>query len=127
MTDEEPRLFRLIESVESFNLYIVKKYIDLGADIITYAEDLGMQVGPMLSPEHFRTYIKPTYQRLMEPARAAGKIVHMHSDGDIRLLAEELIEGGVDIINLQDMVNGIDWIAGCFADYLENDVLFLLS
>lgn len=115
MTDEEPRLFRLIESVESFNLHIVEKYIALGADVITYAEDLGMQVGPMLSPEHFRTYIKPSYQRLMEPARAAGKIVHMHSDGDIRLLAEELIEGGVDIINLQDMVNGIDWIAGRFA------------
>ena len=26
-------------------------------------------------------------------------------------LADDLIDGGVEIINLQDLVNGIDWIA----------------
>jgi uroporphyrinogen decarboxylase len=76
-----------------------------------YAEDLGMQVGPMLSPEHLRKYIKPSYQRLMAPAREAGCIVHMHSDGDIRTLVDDLIDGGVEVVNLQDLVNGIDWIA----------------
>ena len=35
----------------------------------------------------------------------------MHSDGDIRELAYDLIDGGVEVINLQDLVNGIDWIA----------------
>lgn len=35
----------------------------------------------------------------------------MHSDGDIRLLADDLIESGVQSINLQDLVNGVDWIA----------------
>ena len=47
----------------------------------------------------------------MAPAKEAGCIIHMHSDGDIRELANDLIEGGVEIINLQDLVNGIDWIA----------------
>ena len=35
----------------------------------------------------------------------------MHSDGDIRTLVDDLIDGGVEVINLQDLVNGIDWIA----------------
>jgi uroporphyrinogen decarboxylase len=70
-----------------------------------------MQVGPMLSPVDFRRYIKPSYQRLMAPAHEAGCIVHMHSDGDIRLLVDDLIEDGVEVINLQDLVNGVDWIA----------------
>jgi hypothetical protein len=39
----------------------------------------------------------------------------MHSDGDIRTLAEDLIEGGVRILNLQDRVNGIDWIRDTLA------------
>lgn len=65
----------------------------------------------MLSPDHFRKYIKPTYERMMTPARQAGCIVYMHSDGDIRTLADDLIGGGVDVINCQDLVNGIDWIA----------------
>ncbi len=111
MADEDPRLGRLIEMVEQFNLAVIRRYIDFGAEQISYPEDLGMQVGPMLSPEHFGKYIKPVYQRMMTPAREAGCLVHMHSDGDIRTLADDLIDGGVAILNLQDLVNGIDWIA----------------
>jgi uroporphyrinogen decarboxylase len=115
MAEGEPRLDRLIEMVEAFNMAIVRRYLDLGVEWMSYPEDLGMQVGPMLSPAHFRRYIKPSYQRLMAPARQAGCIVHMHSDGDIRLLVDDLIDGGVEAINLQDLVNGIDWIAAKFA------------
>jgi len=89
--------------------------LQIGVDMMCYAEDLGMQIGPMLSPDNFRKYIKPIYQRMMKLARDKGVIVHMHSDGDIRLLVDDLIEGGVEVLNLQDLVNGIDWIAKRFA------------
>ena len=112
--DEEKNIFKLIELIEEFNMYIVKKYIDMDVDMMGYAEDLGMQIGPMLSPDHFRKYIKGSYQRLMKPARDKGCIVHMHSDGDIRTLVDDIIDGGVEVINLQDLVNGIDWIADKF-------------
>ena len=75
-----------------------------------YPEDLGMQVGPMLSPAHFRRWIVPSYQRLMAPAIDKGAVVHMHSDGDIRELAEDIVACGVNVLNLQDQVNGIEWI-----------------
>ncbi len=115
MTDDHPNLHRLIDMVEQFNAAVVRRHLDLGAEWMSYPEDLGMQVGPMLSPSQFRRYIKPVYQRLMAPAREAGCIVHMHSDGDIRQLVDDLIDGGVEVINLQDLVNGIDWIADKFA------------
>jgi uroporphyrinogen decarboxylase len=111
MADGETRLRQLIEIVESFSLAIVQRYVDCGVAMMRYPEDLGMQLGPMLSPEQFRTYIKPVYEHLMEPAREAGCLVHMHSDGDIRKLADDLATSGVDALNLQDLVNGIDWIA----------------
>jgi len=110
MADGDPRLWTLIEMVEEFNLAIVRRYVELGAEWMSYPEDLGMQCGPMLSPDQFRTYIKPTYERLMAPARETGCVVHMHSDGDIRALVDDLIDGGVQVINLQDLVNGLDWI-----------------
>jgi hypothetical protein len=110
MADGEKKLWQLIEIVEAFSLGIVQRYIDIGVAMMRYPEDLGMQLGPMLSPEQFRTYIKPVYEHLMEPARKAGCLVHMHSDGDIRALADDLIISGVDALNLQDLVNGIDWI-----------------
>ena len=111
IADGDGRLRRLIEVVEAFSLGIVQRYVDLGITMMRYPEDLGMQRGPMLSPEHFRRYIKPVYERLMAPARAAGCLVHMHSDGDIRELVDDLVVSGVDALNLQDLVNGLDWIA----------------
>ena len=110
MFDDNQNLHKLIEMVENYNLEIVKHYLKLGAEWMSYPEDLGMQTGPMITPDQFRKFIKPTYQRIIEPARKAGCIIHMHSDGDIRSLVEDIIEGGVEAINMQDMVNGIDWI-----------------
>lgn len=111
MADENPSLASLIHLVEDFNMGLVQGYVKLGVEWMGYPEDLGMQQGPMLSPPHFQNYIKPTYARLMAPARDAGCVVHMHSDGDIRALAQDLLDVGVNVLNLQDLVNGIDWIA----------------
>ena len=110
MADEERVLDELIKGLSDFNCAIVRKFLDMGVDMVKIPEDLGMQYGPMLSPEQFRKYIKPSYRRMMDMVRAEGKIVHMHSDGDIRTLAEDIIEGGCHVLNLQDLVNGIDWI-----------------
>lgn len=110
MADEEPRLWRLIEMVEAYNEATVRCSLRRGAEWMGYPEDLGMQAGPMLSPEHLRRYIKPSYLRLMSLARKAGCIIHMHSDGDIRDLVDDLVDSGVQVVNLQDLVNGIEWI-----------------
>ena len=111
MVDEEPALDDLLRGVSDFNCVLIRKFLEADVDMVKIPEDLGMQKGPMLSPEHFRQYIKPAYRRMMKLVRDAGKIVHMHSDGDIRLLAEDIIDGGCQVLNLQDLVNGIDWIA----------------
>jgi uroporphyrinogen-III decarboxylase len=47
----------------------------------------------------------------MAIARDAGCIIHVHADGDLRALIDDLLDCGVDVLNLQDLVNGIDWIA----------------
>ena len=112
MADREPRLFDLLDMLEAFNAGLVRNYLKYGqAEWMGFAEDLGMQQGPMLSPENFREYIQPSYQRLFGMARDAGCIIHVHADGDLRALIDDLLDCGVDVINLQDLVNGIDWIA----------------
>jgi len=114
MVEEEPLLLELLSQIEEFNLAVVHHFIDSSCNAMKYPEDLGMQCGPMLPPALFRKYIKPSYEKIMQPARDAGVPIHMHSDGDIRLLADELVESGVEILNLQDRVNGVDWIAERF-------------
>jgi uroporphyrinogen-III decarboxylase len=111
MADGDKRLPRLIDMVETFSLGIVRRYLGLGVAMLCYPEDLGMQKGPMVSPPLFRQYIQPIYEHLVAPAHEAGCLVHMHSDGDIRDLIEDILASDVDALNLQDRVNGVDWIA----------------
>ncbi|MFW5857288.1 MAG: uroporphyrinogen decarboxylase family protein [Planctomycetota bacterium] len=118
MVDEHPRLPELIGMVEAFNLGLVQRFLDAGADWMGYPEDLGMQVGPMISPALFHRWIRPVYERIMAPAREAGCVIHMHSDGDLRDLYDDLVASGVEVFNLQDLVNGIDWIR----DHLKGKV-----
>ena len=110
MEDEEPMLKKLLTDITDFNAAILQRYADMNVDILTVAEDLGMQVGPMLSPQNLADYILPCYERLADIAKRSGAILHMHSDGDIRTLADMLMGCGMDVLNLQDLVNGLDWI-----------------
>ncbi len=57
MADDEPRLWRLIEMVEQFNLALAERDLEAGAQWMGYPEDLGMQRGPLVSPAHFRKYL----------------------------------------------------------------------
>jgi hypothetical protein len=114
MAAGEPRLDALIEQIREFNCAVLRRYSELGVDMLSLPEDLGMQFGPMLTPAHFRRYVLPCYERYTAIAREGGCLVHMHSDGDIRALADDLVSVGVEILNLQDLVNGVDWIAERF-------------
>lgn len=111
MLDEDPNLPKLIGMVESFNASVIRKYLDAGVKLMAYPEDLGTQNNSILSPALFRKYIKPSYKRLMSLAKTNKALVHVHSDGRIIKLIDDLIECGVDILNLQDRVNGVDAIA----------------
>ncbi len=110
MHDEEPRLDKLIETLETFNREIIDKYITLDVDMIGFPEDLGTQKSSLLSPKMFRRYIKPAYKNLMKPVKMNNILIHMHSDGYIIDIVDDLAECGVDVINLQDLVNGVDEI-----------------
>ncbi len=109
MADEDENLDKLLAMIEKFDLDFVNKVLSYDeVDIVHYPEDLGSQTNSMVSPQHFKRYIKPLYTNVMRPTKEKGKLVHMHSDGYILNLMDDIIDCGVDIINLQDLVNGID-------------------
>lgn len=102
----------LLERIEEFNLGLVRQFVDVSrVEWLGYAEDLGMQVGPMISPDLFQKYILPSYRRIMALAHEADVIIHMHSDGDIKALWNDLSELPITVLNIQDQANGVDWIS----------------
>ena len=111
MADNSPVLLELIDFVESFNLQVLDHFLELSPDIMCLPEDLGMQISPMISPDYFEQYIAPSYRKYVAKIKESQVITHMHSDGDIRVLVDQLVTDGIEVINLQDKVNGIEWIA----------------
>jgi len=103
-----PELSRLIEKVDAFNLAVIEQYLAMGVDHIHFGEDLGTQTASIVSPAMFRKWCLPSYRKLIDPSKKAGVIVSLHSDGHIMELMDCFEECGVDIINPQDLVNGID-------------------
>jgi len=111
MADENENFVKLLAMLEKFNVEHIKYLIELKPDMIGIPEDLGMQTTPMISPEMFKKYFKSIYMNMTKPIKDAGIIVHEHSDGFILPLIDDLVDCGGDVINLQDLVNGIDGIA----------------
>jgi len=111
MCTDEPLLSELIEKIDQHNLRIIERYVEMGVDIMEIPEDLGMQNSLVISPALFRKWILPSYKKLFKPCKENNILTAFHSDGYIMEIANDLIEAGVDIINPQDLCNGIDNIA----------------
>lgn len=88
----------LIIQKEVFESYL--NYMGKYLDVIFYADDLGMQDRPQISPEMYRSIIKPYHKEIFHfiKQKTDAKIF-LHSCGDIYPFLEDLIDAGVDIIN----------------------------
>ena len=112
MALEDEDFSRLFEQLVAYNGELVRRYLEIGVDVMHFPEDLGMQNGPFISPELFEKWFVPAYARLMKPCREQGVLTHFHSDGKTLDILDAQIRAGVDIVNPQDLVNGIDELAG---------------
>lgn len=108
MYDEEPNLDRLISMIDEHNLKIIERYCQAGVDIIEVPEDLGAESSMIISREMFRRYIKPSYRKITDICKQNKALIAIHSDGYILDIIDDLIDVGMDIINPQDLCNGID-------------------
>lgn len=70
--------------------------------------DIAYNTGPFMSPRHYREFVQPYHRRLFDEFHQRGMPVLLHSDGDIRLLLDDLIDAGVDFINPLEAKAGMD-------------------
>lgn len=73
-----------------------RKMAEAGVDALVFADDYGSNTGPLMSPEHFRRYIFPHTQRMVNEFKRLGVPVIMHSDGNLNLLMDDLVDMGID-------------------------------
>ncbi|MHA2322474.1 MAG: uroporphyrinogen decarboxylase family protein [Candidatus Thorarchaeota archaeon] len=72
---------------------------DEGAELIMVLDDYGFKNGPFMSPKSFQTYVYPWLKRICDEAHKRGTKILLHSDGDLMLLFDDLVNCGIDAIN----------------------------
>jgi len=108
VAEKRPELDELIGIIEGYWFEVARRWVEVGADVISFGDDLGLQDRLPISPASWRTYIKPSYRRIFSYCRSHGVHVHLHTDGYIVDIIPDLIECGVSILNPQELVNGLE-------------------
>jgi uroporphyrinogen decarboxylase len=68
-------------------------------DFIWLGEDVGTQLGPIISMDLFRKHIRTRYQKYCDLARAHNVYVMMHTCGSSSWAYEEFIEMGIHVVD----------------------------
>ena len=91
---EEPDLVEAVfEKVGSFDCAIARSLCDFDCFGMLYiSDDLGYKTGTMLSPEDIRRLIIPWHKKLAEIAHSRGKLLFLHSCGNMYELIDDYID-----------------------------------
>ncbi len=108
---QSTEFYRLLDDMLDFNLRWIDRWIKLEYDGLHFADDWGGQQGLMIKPATWRRIFKPRYAEMFKKVHAAHMHVWFHSDGQIKDIFGDLVEIGVDVINSQVALVGLDWIA----------------
>jgi uroporphyrinogen decarboxylase len=79
-----------------FNLAIIEMASQIGIDIIGLEGDLASEENTMISPEHYREFIKPYQVEIVEFTHQKGMKIFKHSNGNMWPILNDHIEVGFD-------------------------------
>jgi len=98
-------LGRLLDILVDMNVTAIGRYAAEQADGYTFCDDWGLQDRLMISPEAWRRIWKPRYARVYAAAHEAGMLNLLHSCGNIVDILDDLIEIGLDVIQMDQQEN----------------------
>ena len=72
LEDDTPEINRLADIICCHDEALIRRALALKADAVSFGDDLGTANALMTSPEVFRRFFKPRYERLFAPALTGG-------------------------------------------------------
>lgn len=91
--------YELFEKITNHYLDVLDYVLTTDIDAVFLGDDWGTQNDLIMGPDLFRKYIKPSLKKLCDKIKSKGKIVIVHSCGNIKRVLPDLIEIGVDCYN----------------------------
>ena len=97
---ERGRVEELAGLVFGFEEQLIARLPRHGFDAVSFYDDWGTQSGLIISPALWREFFKPRYRRQFALAHELGLDVYFHCCGAVAELVPDLIQIGVDLLNL---------------------------
>jgi uroporphyrinogen decarboxylase len=92
----EAALERIVDFTVEFAVRLIAATRGM-ADFLYYGDDFATQKGMLISPELWRRFLKPAYERVFKLAKSNGLRVWFHSCGTFRPVMGDLIDIGLDV------------------------------
>jgi len=86
--------------LEEFTLEFARRSLEVSrglADIVFYGDDFASQKGLMISPAHWRRFLKPTFKKVFALAKSYDVKVWFHSCGQFTPVLGDLVDIGMDV------------------------------
>jgi uroporphyrinogen decarboxylase len=87
---------------------VIERAADLGVNIIFTGDDIADNRGPMFSPKIWERLFMPHYRRLVDAIHQVGLYHWKHSDGNMYLLLDSIVDAGSDGIDPIDPLAGME-------------------
>ncbi len=91
-----PHLLAFLDRLTAYWRQVIGYQLALGADVIAFGDDWGMQHSQIISTKLFRQIFRPRYRKLMDPVKQAGRKIFFHSCGWLGEIFAELLDLGID-------------------------------
>jgi len=91
-----------IDRKNAIQLEVLSRTLEAGKgriDLLGMGEDLGTQIGPMLSMRMFRKIIRPRHQKFVDLARSHNIPVMIHCCGSSSWAFDDFIEMGIGVVD----------------------------
>ena len=105
----EPELVTaLVDLSVKVNLEMAKEIAARGVKIVYTGDDFAGNLGPLMSPRHFRKLFYPGLCRVMGGYKELGLLVIKHTDGNLWPIIDMIVDSGIDCLDPIDPQAGMN-------------------
>ncbi len=108
LIDNPGLVHRLVKVSVDHSVKLMKRAVELGAELFVFGDDYAGTKGPFMSPDHFREFFLPGMQEVVRAAKEMNAYVIKHTDGNIGRILDMIVGTGIDGLHPLDPEAGMD-------------------
>lgn len=99
---------RLARIVIDYKKRIFEMAIDEGTDIVLTGDDYAHRKAPIMSPVHFREFVLPYLQEMVDKAKERNVPFIKHTDGNLWPIMDMIVDTGLDALDPLEPIADMD-------------------